>query len=225
VRIRKLHDWDLTPRAAIRLQRRLVGDLRFKPPPRRPRLVAGADCAFTKDRTTVVAAVLVLSLPSLELVTHAVGQAPAVFPYVPGLLSFSEAPALLDAFSRIEVTPDVVLFDGQGIAHPRGLGLAAHLGLWLDLPTVGVAKSRLVGDHRGEPRPARGSWRALTLEGRTVGRVLRTRDGVKPLYVSPGHRCDIAGAARLVLATGNGYRLPEPTRLADREVARLTKGA
>ncbi|MEN8149625.1 MAG: deoxyribonuclease V [Planctomycetota bacterium] len=225
MKIEKLHDWDLTPKEAIRLQARLSEKLVFTPPPRRPRLVAGADCAFTKDGGTVVAAVLVLSFPGLEVVERAVGRAPAVFPYVPGLLSFREAPALLDAFAKIESSPDVVMFDGQGLAHPRRLGLACHLGLWLDVATIGCAKSRLAGTSRGDPRPSRGSWRKLSIDGDEVGRVLRTRDGVKPLFVSPGHRADVAGAARIVLATGVGYRLPEPTRLADREVARLTKGA
>jgi deoxyribonuclease V len=225
VRFHRLHDWDLNPREAVRLQARLRERIVMTPVPRKLGTVAGADCAFTKDRKTVIAAVLVFRLPALSVEDRAVGRAPAVFPYVPGLLSFREAPALLDAFGRLEVTPDAVIFDGQGIAHPRRLGLACHVGLWLDLPTVGCAKSRLIGETRGEPRAARGSWRALRDDGETIGRVLRTRDGVKPLYVSPGHRADVAGASRLVLETGGGYRLPEPTRQADLLVARLKREA
>jgi deoxyribonuclease V len=186
--------------------------------------VAGADCALSRDGREVVAFVVVLELPGLAEVARASGRAPARFPYVPGLLSFREAPALLEAFARLPATPDAVLFDGQGYAHPRRLGLASHLGLWLGVPTVGCAKSRLTG-HADEPGPRRGSYRSLRDGGETIGRVVRTRDGVKPLYVSPGHLCDVPGAMRLTLRAGGGYRLPEPTRIADREVGRMAKEA
>ncbi len=222
MRIRRLHSWDLDPARAIRLQEELRTRVRLVPPPSRPRIVAGADCAFTPDGKTVVAVVVALELPSLREAARAEGRAPVRFPYVPGLLSFREAPALLQAFRRLPLVPDVVLFDGQGLAHPRRMGLATHLGLWLELPTVGVAKSRLTG-RAPDPGPLRGSYRTLRDAGEPLGRVLRTRDGVRPLYVSPGHLCDIPGAARLVLRTGRGFRLPEPTRLADREVGRLAR--
>jgi deoxyribonuclease V len=185
--------------------------------------VAGADCAFTPDGSEIVAFVVVLALPGLREVARASGRAAASFPYVPGLLSFREAPSLLDAFAALTVRPDVVLFDGQGYAHPRRLGLASHLGLWLGLPTVGCAKSRLTGE-ASEPGPRRGSYRTLRDGEEAIGRVVRTRDGVKPLYVSPGHLCDMPGAMRLTLRANGGYRLPEPTRIADREVGRMTKG-
>jgi deoxyribonuclease V len=184
-------------------------------------VVAGADCAIGPSGREIIAVVLACRLPDLGILARAEGRAPLVFPYVPGLLSFREAPALLDAFARLDAVPDAVLFDGQGIAHPRRFGLAAHLGLWLGVPTVGVAKSLLCGEVRGEPGPRRGHRRRLVLDGKTVGFALRTRDGVKPVYVSPGHLADIDGAARLVLACGAGFRLPEPTRLADREVNQL----
>jgi deoxyribonuclease V len=184
--------------------------------------VAGADCAPTPDGATVTALVVVLELPSFREVARAEGRAEARFPYVPGLLSFREAPALLEAFRALPATPDVVLFDGQGIAHPRRFGLASHVGLWLGLPTVGCAKSRLTGT-APDPGPEAGSYRTLRDSGETVGRLLRTRSRVKPLYVSPGHRCDVPGAARLALRATRGFRLPEPIRVADREVGRLAR--
>jgi deoxyribonuclease V len=222
LRIRALHSWNLDVKEAMRLQERLRERVRLVAPPRNPKLVAGADCAFTPDGRSVVAFIVVLALPELTEVARATGRAEARFPYVPGLLSFREAPALVDAFKSLDVRPDAVLFDGQGYAHPRRLGLASHLGLWLDVPTVGCAKSRLTGE-AGEPGPRRGSYRTLTDRGEPIGRVVRTRDGVKPLYVSPGHLCDLPGAMRLALRAGAGYRLPEPTRVADREVSLLAK--
>jgi len=223
LRFRDLHSWDLEVTEARRLQESLRSRVALVPPPSRPRLVAGADCAPTPDGREVVASVVVLALPGLAEVARASGRAAARFPYVPGLLSFREAPALLDAFRALDARPDVVMFDGQGYAHPRRLGLASHLGLWLGLPTVGCAKSRLTGE-AGEPGARRGSYRTLRDGSDAIGRVVRTRDGVKPLYVSPGHLCDISGAMRLTLRAGGGYRLPEPTRIADREVGRLAKG-
>jgi deoxyribonuclease V len=220
VKIHPLHRFDLTPREASALQDRLRGKVVCCPPPPRPRLVAGADCASTADGREIVAVVVVVALPGLELVEQVTGRAPLDFPYVPGLLSFREAPALLDAFARVKSAPEAVLFDGQGIAHPRRLGLASHLGLWLRLPTVGCAKSRLIGTSRGEPGPRRGSYRTLYDRGEPLGRLVRTREGVKPLWISPGHLCDLPGAMRLTLRCGGGYRLPEPTRVADAEAAR-----
>ncbi|MGE3182809.1 MAG: endonuclease V, partial [Phycisphaerae bacterium] len=144
------------------------------------------------------------------------------FPYVPGLLSFREAPALLRAFAKLEKIPDVVLCDGQGLAHPRRLGLASHLGLWLRIPTIGCAKSRLCGEHR-MPARTRGSRTKLVHQAELVGTVVRTRDDVRPLYVSVGNLCTLADAVRLTLACSVGYRMPEPTRLADRIVAKARK--
>ncbi len=148
----------------------------------------------------------------------------ARFPYVPGLLSFREAPAVIQAYEALREKPDVLLLDGQGIAHPRGIGLASHVGLWLGIPTIGCAKSRLFGEHE-EPGPARGDWRPLTADGRTVGAVLRTRDRVKPVYVSAGHLCDLPGAMRVVLDNAPKYRLPIPARLAHQYVNALRQQA
>jgi deoxyribonuclease V len=216
-----LHRFDLGPKEARELQEELRTRVRHVPVARRPRVVAGADCAIAPGGREILAVVLAFALPGLCPVARAEGRAPLVFPYVPGLLSFREGPALLDAFAKLDATPDAILFDGQGIAHPRRFGLAAHLGLWLGVPTVGVAKSLLCGEVRGAPGPRRGNRRRLTLDGEAVGVVLRTRDGVNPVIVSPGHLADLESAVRLTLACGAGFRLPEPTRLADREVNRL----
>jgi deoxyribonuclease V len=222
VRIRIRHRWDVTPAEARRIQARLRAEVRLTRLPPRLSTVAGADCAFSPDRSVVAAVAVVFTLPRLEPVERAEGFAPLDFPYVPGLLTFREGPALLDAFRKLRTEPDVVLFDGQGYAHPHRMGLATHLGLWLERPTVGVAKSRLVGEAREVPARS-GRYRTLYDRGEAVGRVVRTRDRTKPLYVSPGHLCDLAGAMRVTLRCGGGYRLPEPTRRADREVGRLAK--
>ncbi|MBD3161369.1 MAG: deoxyribonuclease V [Candidatus Eisenbacteria bacterium] len=216
MRIRQLHGWALDPAEARGIQDRLRGRVLSRPLDwKRLRLVAGCDAAIAGAE--LHAAVVVLALPSLEVVERREGSAPLRFPYVPGLLSFREIPALLAAFGALHRRPDAVLCDGQGIAHPRRLGLASHLGLILDLPCVGVAKSRLVGEAR-EPGPRRGSATRLVDRGEVVGRLLRTRDRVRPVYVSIGHRITLPDAVRLVLRCGAGYRLPEPTRLADRWV-------
>lgn len=184
-----------------------------------PGLFAGVDAAFSRDgRFALAAAVLWDALESKAL--HiAIGRAPLRFPYIPGLLSFRELPAVLAALRKLPQTPDAVLCDAQGICHPRGIGLAAHLGLWLDLPTVGCAKSRLCGEAE-EPPLGVGAAVPMTLRGVQVGVVLRTRRAVRPLYVSPGHLCDISQSAAWTLAACRGFRLPEPTRLAHQAVTR-----
>ncbi len=180
---------------------------------RRLATVAGADVSVRGDRAR--AAVCVLSFPELAEIERSVAECEVRFPYVPGLLGFREVPCLLEAFGRLSLRPDAVLVDGQGRAHPRRFGVACHLGVELDLPAVGVAKSRLVGEHR-EPGARRGSRTRLVHEGEVIGAVLRTRAGVRPLFVSVGHRVDLEGAVRLVLATAKGFRLPEPIRAAHR---------
>jgi deoxyribonuclease V len=168
------------------------------------------------------ASILVFSLPELRLLDAADAEVEATFPYVPGLLSFRELPALVAACANLTVRPEVILCDGQGQAHPRRLGLASHLGLLFDLPSIGCAKSRLCGDH-DEPGPCRGD-RAVLRDGREViGTVLRTRDHVRPLYISVGHRVRLRDAVELVLRCGAGYRLPEPTRQADQRVGRRAR--
>ncbi|MGH7151639.1 MAG: endonuclease V [Planctomycetota bacterium] len=212
MKVRRLHRWDLSPRAAIRLQERLRRRLVLRGGPRAPRWIAAADASFD-DRFVYGVAVL-WDATRGETVEVRSARRPLTFPYVPGLLSFREAPTLLDAFRKLSRRPDLVLADGQGIAHPRGFGVACHLGLLLDVPTIGVAKSLLVGDHHALPRRA-GATAALHFRGKQVGWALRSRAGVRPVFVSPGHRVALAVAPRLVRATLRGFRLPEPIRGAD----------
>ncbi len=186
--------------------------------------VAGVDVSYEKHGDLFFAGIVVLKLPQMEIVEEGFASARVNFPYIPGLLSFRELPVLLAAFRRLRTVPDAVLVDGQGMAHPRRFGLASHLGLWLDLPTVGCAKSRLCGDHPA-PGAFRGDRVPLRHGGEDIGVVLTTRDKVKPLYISPGHRIDIAAAADLVLACSRRYRLPEPTRLAHHLTNRLRKNS
>ena len=204
----------MSPAKARAIQRRLAAEVRLAP--LKPvSTVAGLDCAFGGDR--VFAVVVVWDVERRRVIERRALSRPLQFPYVPGLLSFREAPALLAALRRLRTPVDALLCDGQGIAHPRRFGLACHLGVLLDLPAVGCAKSRLIGDW-AEPGGDRGERSPLTHDGKRIGTVLRTRTGVKPLFVSPGHLCDFEGAADLVLRCGGGLRLPEPVRLADHHV-------
>jgi deoxyribonuclease V len=189
-----------------------------------PRRIAGADVSFDKHDTRLHAAVVVLDARQLEPVEVVTASVDVQFPYVPGYLSFREIPPLLAAFAKLRAVPDVIVCDGHGRAHPRRFGLACHLGVLLDRPTLGVAKSRLVGTHR-EPGPRRGAGTRLEHDGDVIGRVLRTREGVKPVYVSVGHRVSLASACRLTLALTPRFRLPEPTRHAHREVNRVRREA
>jgi deoxyribonuclease V len=220
MRVCNLHSWDLTPREAADLQTRLAPQVITEGDPTNVRLIAASDVAFadrpSRRRPTLArAAVVVLSYPDLEIVEQHVMESPVGFPYMPGLLSFREIPVLAQAFELLDRTPDLLLVDGQGRAHPRRFGLACHLGLLLDLPTIGVAKSRLVGEH-AEPDPIRGASTPIAHDGELIGTVLRTRDNVKPVYVSIGHRISLESAADWVLRLCTRYRLPEPIRLADR---------
>ena len=219
-----LHPWDLSPKQAIALQKELAGAVvrsdRFGPGGRRNvRRIAGLDVAFADAGRVTRAAAVLLDYPGLAVVERALIERPTAFPYVPGLLSFREVPALLEVLGRLHDTPDLILCDGHGYAHPRRFGLACHLGLWLDAPTIGVAKSRLIGSH-GEPGPLKGDAAWLHADGAAppgerIGAVLRTRERVKPVYVSAGHRVGLRTAMALTLACTTRYRLPEPTRLAD----------
>jgi deoxyribonuclease V len=177
--------------------------------------VAGVDVGFEDAGQTARAAVAVLSFPQLELVDQAVSRTPTRFPYVPGYLSFRELPGILTALAQLATPPDLILCDGQGIAHPRRFGLACHLGVLTGLPTLGVAKSRLIGDYT-EPGPDKGAWTPLSDQGEIIGAVLRTRRAVRPVFVSSGHRVSLPTAIDLVLACTTRYRLPETTRQAHR---------
>ena len=215
MKLRRLHAWDVTPREAIKIQRSLRSHVILRGRVPSPKLVAGADLSYEKNSNTVYASVVVLKFPSLELVEALALKTRASFPYIPGLLSFREAPPLLRAFRRLRSQPELIFIDGHGRSHPRAAGLACHVGLLLDRPVIGCAKSRLVGTFK-EPARGRGSTsRLYDPAGQTIGAVLRTRDGVKPLFVSVGHRIGLREAIRLTLACGTRYRVPEPTRQAD----------
>jgi deoxyribonuclease V len=218
-----LHSWDLFPKEAIALQKRLAPRVILKPLPEDITLVAGADVGYSRRYGTAVAAVATYTYPGLEFRELVQVQGKFSYPYVPGLLSFREIPLLLQAFERLREEPDVVLCDGQGTAHPRRLGLASHLGLWLNLPTVGCAKTRLVGTH-GKVGPMKGQYRSLLYRNERVGVVLRTRTKVKPLYVSPGHLAEVESSRRLVMGCCLKYRLPEPIRRAHLAVQREVRG-
>jgi deoxyribonuclease V len=228
---KSLHDWALSPKQAIALQKELATLVelsdRFPPGGRRAlKHIAGLDVAFEDGGKVTRGAVVVLRMKDLVTVASAVARRPTVFPYIPGLLSFREVPVLLDALAMLDIAPDILMCDGHGIAHPRRFGIACHLGLLTDLPAIGVGKSRLTGSHE-EPGPEKGDWTPLVAKpkggapkggGRAtrLGNVLRTRAGVKPVYVSTGHRVSLKTALTLTLRCTTGYRLPEPVRLADK---------
>jgi len=209
------HAWDLDYHEAVRLQHDLAREIRLRRLPLKSiRRVAGADIAVSKRTGKASGAVVVLEFPSLEPVEERAASITLSFPYIPGLLSFREIPVLLECFREIQSPFDVLLCDGQGIAHPRRFGLASHLGWLLGKPTIGCAKSLLVGEF-AELGPGRGDFSPLRHAGKRVGSVLRTQDGVKPLFVSPGQLVDHDSARRIVLACATRYRIPEPTRRAD----------
>ena len=220
MKAKNLHDWSLSYSQAREVQTGLAGKVQFTPLKRSPTVVAGIDCAFSRDGQRILAAVVVLRLPDFELVETASAVREVTFPYIPGLLSFREAPVCIAAAEKLRCRPDVLIIDGQGIAHPRRLGLAAHLGLFFDRPTVGCAKSRLTGDYE-EPPSEKGGHTPLTVESETIGAVVRTRTNVKPVFVSVGNKCVLSDAIRIVLACAVKYRLPEPTRLAHQSVSKL----
>ncbi len=214
-----IHSWDVSPTEARAIQERLrervirVDDLLPV------KYVAGVDVGFEDNGSITRAAVVVLSYPGLAGVDQAIARQPTRFPYVPGLLSFREAPAVLAALNKISTQPDLLLCDGQGIAHPRRLGIAAHLGVLCDVPAIGVAKSRLIGHHAEVP-DVRGAWVPLIDKDEVIGAVLRTRVHVKPLYISVGHRISLETAVDYVMSCTTRYRLPETTRQADRLASR-----
>jgi len=216
VEIAPLHPWDLTPREAMRLQTELASRVirTGAPDNASMRTVLGCDVAFDRRHGRGVAAIVALAWPSLEVLEEVTAEAPVRFPYVPGLLSFRETPVLLAAFERLHARPDLVMIDGHGFAHPRRFGFACHVGLLLDAPTLGIAKSRLTGAS-GPLRSERGARTDLIDDGEVIGAVVRTRQGVRPIFVSVGHRVSLAAAERLALEATRGYRLPEPARLAD----------
>ncbi|CCH57098.1 Deoxyribonuclease V [Fibrisoma limi BUZ 3] len=222
-RFNNLHNWTLTPAEAVALQQQLRSEIRIEPLTRPVETIAGCDISFNKFEETVYAGIVVLQLDTLEVVEEVGVISTATFPYVPGLLSFREGPALLDAWAKLKIEPDVVMFDGQGIAHPRRIGIASHMGLFIDRPAFGCAKSVLVGKY-DEPAPERGNWSPMVHYREVIGAALRTKDKVNPVYVSPGHLIDMETAIDLTLRCNGGYRIPEPTRRAHNLVNALRRG-
>ncbi len=213
MKIAPLHRWDVSPAEAIRIQYELQRRLRFEGHHGGIETVAGVDVSYDRQNDTLYAAAVVMRLVDLEVLETATAVGEATFPYVPGLLSFRESPTVLQALAKITQKPDCLLCDGQGIAHPRRFGIACHLGLLVDLPAVGCAKSLLVGEYC-EPGSQRGDFEVLYDRGEQVGIILRTKDGVEPVYVSPGYMVSFEQAREIVLKTHGGYRVPEPTRRA-----------
>lgn len=223
MKYRKLHSWKVSPKKAIEIQKNLRNRLILRKHFGKITVIAGADVAFSKKEDKAFGAVVVLSYPELKVLEEAISCVSLKFPYVPGLLTFREAGSLLKCFEKIKHKPDVIIFDGQGIAHQRGMGLASHMGLILNKPTIGCAKSRLIGRCKQPPKK-KGAYTLLkSKKGDSIGACLRTRDGVKPVFVSPGHRVDLESSIKIVKECATKYRIPEPTRLADQLAARQKK--
>lgn len=223
MKVLDLHPWEVTPSTAQSIQKELAGKVDRKNRLKTPRVIAGADISLSQSRGSAYAGVVLLDAETLEVLGEHTLKGTIDFPYIPGLLSFREAPLLLKLFERIEPAPDLIMLDGQGIAHPRGLGLASHLGLFLNCPTIGCAKSRLVGTHR-EPAKKKGAYAPLKDDaGNILGAALRTREGCKPIFVSVGHQIDLDHAIEWVLKMSPRYRIPEPTRQAHNLVNRVRR--
>ena len=198
MKTRKLHEWDLSYKEARELQVRLARRVRFTRIRKEPRIAAGLDCAFSKDGKRIFAAVVVIEMEGFTVIETATAARKLTFPYIPGLLSFREVPVCIDAIEKLKAKPDVFIVDGQGFAHPRRFGIASHIGVLVDRPTVGCAKSRLTGDF-DEPGRTKGNYSELIDKGEEIGAVLRTRTDVKPVFVSVGHKCTLEDAIKIVL--------------------------
>lgn len=222
MQITHLHDWDVTPSDAVALQKQLVERVIHDQPIDidAVTLVAGVDVSVKKDVSQ--AAVVVATYPDLEIVETALAQQPTPFPYITGLLSFREGPVLEKAFNKLKHTPDVFIFDGMGRAHPRRIGIATHMGLMLDRPSIGCGKTHLVGDYV-EPPDDRGAWTELNHQGEVIGAILRTRPRTKPVYISVGHRADLESAVTFTMNCTRKYRLPEPIRMAHHAAGQFAK--
>jgi deoxyribonuclease V len=222
MKIQKIHDWNVGYEEAVQIQlnlkERLV--LHDEGGLRSINMIAGADISYSRGDDLFFAAVVVLKFPSMEIIETSSCSERVTFPYIPGLLTFREGPALMQAFKQLKNSPDVVIFDGHGIAHPRGFGLASHMGLLLDVPTIGCAKKRLTG-YYDEPGIDAGSYSFLTRDDCTIGAVVRTKKNVKPVFVSQGHKISLQKAINIVISTCTGYRLAEPVRRAHLEVNRI----
>lgn len=210
--IRRIHSWNVLPKEAVLIQKRLLKRLRIEPLRNFPKLIASADASFKNNKA--IGAVVVMTFPDLEVVEKIVKKRVVSFPYVPTLLTFREGPVLCECFRALKNEPDLMIFDGQGIAHPRRMGLATHLGILLGKPSIGCAKSKLYGECR-DHRIRKGNFHYLKgKDGVKIGAVLRTREGVKPIFVSPGYMIDIEDSVKIILQCTRKYRIPEPIRLS-----------
>ena len=206
-----LHSWDVSAKEAIRIQEVLKDQIVLKRNFSKISTIGGGDIAYSRNGDRLFGAIAVLSFPDMEVLDMASADGKITFPYIPGLLSFREGPILIKTFRRLKVRPDVIIFDGQGTAHPRRMGLTSHMGLWLDLPSMGCAKTPLLKEFIN-PGPTKGSFEWIRQEGKKVGAVLRTKENVKPLFVSPGHRIDLMTSIQLIFESCRGFRIPEPLR-------------
>lgn len=222
MRIRKLHSWDVTPKEARAIQKRLTDRVIKKDCFKEIRVIAGADIAVDKANNVGIAGVIVYSFPDLKEIERKNTRLKLHFPYVPGLLSFREAPLLLEVFKKLENFPDLIFFDGQGVAHPRRFGIASHMGLMLDLPSIGCAKSRLIGTF-DEPPNRKSSYSWLKDKDEIIGAVVRTREDVRPMFISVGHKISLETAVDIVLKCSLKYRVPVPTREADLYVEEIKR--
>jgi deoxyribonuclease V len=211
--MKPLHPWKVTPEEAIRIQENLRHRINLQKTFTRVRTIGGGDVSYQKEGNFLFGAMVVLSFPQMETLDVATACGRISFPYLPGLLTFREGPILIKTFQKLRIRPDILIFDGQGIAHPRGIGLATHLGIWFNLPSIGCAKTSLLGES-DTPKPSKGSFELIQKDGREVGVVLRTKDQVRPVFVSPGHRIDLPASMRLILESCQGFRIPEPLRRA-----------
>ncbi len=213
MKYRKLHPWKVTPQQALKIQADLAKMVVLKKDFDQIKRIAGVDASYHLATKRIYSGIIIYSFPDLSLLEQRYASRRIEFPYVPGLLTFREGPAILAAFEKLKKAPDLIIFDGQGIAHPRGMGLATHMGILLNLPSIGCAKSRLIGEYT-QPANRVGAYSCLKDEARTVGAVIRTRKHVRPVFVSPGFKIDLPTSIEIVLQCTRGYRLPEPTRQA-----------
>jgi deoxyribonuclease V len=209
---------------AIRIQESLKDRVILENTFSKIKTIGGGDVAYSKKRDRLFGAIVVLSFSQMETLDIAMAYGKISFPYIPGLLSFREAPILIKTFQKLKIRPDLMIYDGQGIAHPRGFGLASHLGLWLDLPSIGCAKTPLL-DEFISPGLSKGSFELIQREGKEVGAVLRTREKIKPLFISPGHRIDLLTSIQIILTACQGFRIPEPLRRAHQLSREMMHGA
>lgn len=211
--MKPLHSWKVSEKEAIRIQETLRDRIILKNTLLKVRTIVGGDVVYSKNGNLLFGAIVILSFPDIEILDMATADGQIPFPYIPTLLTFREGPILIKTFQRLKIKPDIMIFDGQGIAHPRGMGLASHIGLWLNLPSIGCAKTALL-DGFISPGPSKGSYEWIRREGKKVGTVLRTKEKVKPLFVSPGHRIDLLTSIQLLLESCRRFRIPEPLRKA-----------